>query len=405
MIEIMNNNYVYTDIGIIASSDITKKNYVFNKESVLHSISANNIYRIVPELTYVIQNSVDDIKFNLRCDEKILVSAFPGLDAIYSKNLELDMWLFHPWIVREFDSTFYTLDLSKYTSNHFDATNIFLFNHKILQMADTLNIEPYMIKEILCREAADYEQHIEVVKKYIEDNFCPFDEFLEYVSKNFTYKMPRYIAVDDNYAALLTSFIKYSSTKSKVLSKTNCKATSYKTLFQYPTDDKYKPLIKATKTFLEKNNIKFQEETHTNFKKLIVYSKPLFELHSRVYTNTLGTFIKASKETLDAFSSFMQIDDKPIYGSLRLLFSLKEVLFYNQTVAGIKIDDANIPYLRILKDDFQSLDSTVIVHTSGYYSKVMSKELYENSLDVSPNISLIITDAEEYITMSYTKVI
>jgi hypothetical protein len=125
-------------------------------------------------------------------------------------------------------------------------------------MADTLNIEPYMIKEILCREAADYEQHIEVVKKYIEDNFCPFDEFLEYVSKNFTYKMPRYIAVDDNYAALLTSFIKYSSTKSKVLSKTNCKATSYKTLFQYPTDDKYKPLIKATKTFLEKNNIKFQ---------------------------------------------------------------------------------------------------------------------------------------------------
>lgn len=403
MTNILNNTYVLTDVGIIPSSDITKKNYVLTAKSELSKVKANNIYAVIPELSYVFKNSIDDIEFLLRCDEKIHLSTTEGNVVIPAGNVEVGSWLYHPWITREYDSYLYTLDLSKYTDNHFDHDSIYLFNHKILQIADELDIEPYVLKEILCREAAEYDEYIPKIKEFIETSFCPFDEFQKYAADNFVYKMPRYIPVDANYAALLTSFIKYSSSKSKVLSKTNCKATSYKVIFQYPTGKKYDVLIKNTKSFLEKNNIKFLEETHVASRKLILYNKPLFELNSRVYANTLGTFIKASPETSELFKQYMHIDTKPIYGSIRLLLSLKEFFFYNKVVGGIRLDELNTPYFQLLKDDFEQIDSTLIIGSEGYFSRIVAKDPYEESENIPNKLSLLLTDAENYVTISYTK--
>ena len=46
-----------------------------------------------------------------------------------------------------------------------------MFNNKILQIAEHLNISQKAVKEILLREAAEYEEYIEPVYQYVKDNF------------------------------------------------------------------------------------------------------------------------------------------------------------------------------------------------------------------------------------------
>ena len=166
------NSYVLTTYGFKDVNNISLSDYVYTSHKTIDKVINNKTYEIQRLSEYcLLQNSIDDLSYIVSKRMKVLsvnAQTFEFQEKPIA-NLSSDDWLYHPWITkRTQDYESGLLDLAKTSSNFHDSTHIYLFNNSVLNISKKLNIPQEAVKQILIREAKEYENYIPLVYDYIK---------------------------------------------------------------------------------------------------------------------------------------------------------------------------------------------------------------------------------------------
>lgn len=360
----LNECLVLTSNGIVNRSSLTIKHNIinYNKEYInIKSISYAKQKHVIE-----VQDSIDDNVFYLENDESILIYKDDKLVFTKATELEVDNWIFHPWIEKSISSSIPKIDLSLYSENLKDKDNIYVFNHELLEVAKKFNLTPHALKDILTRESADYETYIPKVKKYIEDNYCNFKDISQYASKHFTYKMPRFLDTDTESFITVLAALTFYTVDRYTLNTDDIASYILTTSIPVSVEHLFHNTLNS---FFKKLNVKYEFKKVDQNCIFTVFNKPFYELYSKYLKYSLH-FLSNQREDLQEL--FIKLTPKNIESnlSLRLAIALKEFYFYNRKIYSL--NSSSSVNLIECQDDLHNLNSNLIVDELGYYTQVIS---------------------------------
>ena len=264
------NSYVLTTYGFKDVNNISLSDFVYTSDKTIDKVINNKTYEIqrLSEY-YLLQNSVDDLSYIVSKRMKVL-SVNSQTFEFQEKpiaNLNIDDWLYHPWITKrtqDYESSL--LDLAKTSSNFHDSTHIYLFNNSVLNISKKLNIPQEAVKQILIREAKEYEDYIPLVYDYIKKEYnieydnsdyeTSFKEFKRFVKDTFVFKMNRFVNVDLHF----TSFVIATLTRCKI-NKISNGDNSYLYELSFKFDKgKDKTLLQSFIKYIKSEGSKYEEK-------------------------------------------------------------------------------------------------------------------------------------------------
>ena len=120
------SSYVLTTNGFKCIDQISLNNYVYTSNNTIDKV-INNKSTVIEKLTdySVFQNSVDDISFTVSNKTKVVaINSLAEKVPTSFLKLEVDDWLFHPWLQKNQSHDCNTIDLGEHTSNFYDSENI-----------------------------------------------------------------------------------------------------------------------------------------------------------------------------------------------------------------------------------------------------------------------------------------
>lgn len=379
------NSPVLTSDGYKTASSINRKDLVYSSNGPSGTPTYISTFPTVPKMFYLFETSVDEIPFALRSDFRIdVVDSDMSRSFKYVEHIKTDDWIFHPWIRREILSISSLIDLAKTSSNFYDTKYIYLFNNRILKISEDLNIPQHAVKEILIREAAEYEEYIPAVYQYIRDNFGidnfytneteSFKEFKNYIKENFTFKMNRFINIDINYISFVIAFLT-KGVLTKTSDGTHC---TFEILFRF-NKSADQQLIQNTLTFINSLSVKHNITTSENTVYLNIFNKPLYEFLNTVLSINIESISRSSNECIKYFVDNLFKYSDSVFADINVLYQIKQIFLYFKKVTGIK-QSANGYFCTLLSDDLEQLDSELIIEDYGYFSRILNKNLIQDSI-------------------------
>lgn len=403
------NTYVLTSDGYKSLHNLTNKDYVYDINSRLGRVTYHCTYPIQDEHQFSLVNtSVDTLPFILKNNVNVetVGRTLVKQTAPFHNVLE-DDWLFHPWIKREQLHIRTSIDLSKTSTNFHDINHLYLFNNRILKIAEDLDIPQKAVKEILIREAAEYEEYIPLVYEYIKDNFdidCTppedsiesFKTFKHFVKDNFVFKMNRYMDINLDFI----SFVISTLTRCKI-NKTSPSSQSFVYELSYRFENETDGiLIDKLIEFAKTLDVKYEIKTTNHLTFINLFNKPLFDYVCNSLLVDLSCVIGSSDDCQKFFINNLYLNTKKVNGCKTIVLQIKELFLYHRKVVGISeaIEGFNAT---LLEDDFEAIDgSTLIVTEEGYYSRVMVKQPLQSG---SHMYSYFDSQDRTTVLMTYTK--
>lgn len=370
----MNNfNYILTADGFKNTNELLNTDYVYDLSKDLSRVLVKNTLPSNSLITF--KTSVDEFPFTIPSYYLLnCVNSSMQHLALPASSIQEEDWLYIPWLDK-FSTTFTTrIDLSKYCNNYYDSNYIYVFKNKVLKIAETLNITSKMLEEILMREAAEYDEYLDLVKVHIKleygleedsDDLSSFSKFKKFCQNNFVYKIPRFLSIDKDFLNFILMFFIYGKLN-KNTNSTN-KSVIYEINFNnLKTDLIY---IKSCLKFLDNLCVKYTY----NESNISIYNKPLYMFLEKCFEDFSFLNTLSSENQDYVLKNFFKIaNNNPIYVSLKVALQFKEFFFYNKQVLGLK-KFVNLFEINLYEDDFDKLDSNLIIETSGYYVKVLKK--------------------------------
>lgn len=360
----LNECLVFTSCGVVNRSSLTINHNTLSTST--EYIKLKSISYPKHKHTIEIQDSIDDTIFYLEDTESLLVYRDNILQYVKSIDLEVDDWIFHPWVKKPDTKSVIKLDLSLSSDNLKDRDSIYVFNHELLEVAKKFNISSHALKDILTRESADYEEYIQPVKEYIEKHYCDFKDISKYASKHFCYKMPRFIDTNTESFITLLAALTYYTEERYTLNTEDI--ASYILTISIPIEEKNK-FFNTLNSFFKKLNVKMdKKETKTHII-YTIFNKPFFELYSKYLKYSLH-YLSYQEDYLQEL--FLSLTPKNITSklSLRLAISLKEFFYYHKRIYALTSEPEVT--LKEVKDDLDLLESNLIVEDLGYFTKIIS---------------------------------
>ena len=378
------SSYVLTTTGFKPIESLGLTTYVYTSNNTIDKVT-NTKSNVIEKLTdySVFQNSVDDISFTVSNKTKVdIVNSSFKRSKISFLNLEVDNWLFHPWIKKNQSHTVGTVDLAQSTTNFYDSNNIYLFNSSILNISKKFNIPQEAVKQLLVREAKEYEQYLPQIVKYLKDTYgikkdkeeveTSFLELKHYVKDNFVFKMNRFISVDLNFVSFVVAL--FTSCKvNKTVLKDNTNLYELSFTFDKTKD---KQIQSKVLSFIKHLNVKYEEKIENNKLVLNVYNKPLYDFVTKVLLVNISCILNSSPECQEFFVQNIFKNSNQINVGFEVALQIKELFLYTKQVVGIKQYTQGV-LATLLQDDFDKLESTLITDEVGYYSRVVSISSYE----------------------------
>lgn len=374
------NSYILTSYGFKCVNQITLNDYVYTSPKTIDKVINNKSYEIQRLSDYfLIQNSIDDLSYIVSKKMKLL-SVNKNNFELQEKTVErldTDDWLYHSWITnrtQDYDSGL--VDLAKTSSNFYDSSYIYLFNNSILSISKKLDIPQEAVKQILVREAKEYEEYIPLVYEYIKKEYnisyddteveTSFSDFKRYVKDTFVFKMNRFVPVDINF----TSFVIATLTRCKI-NKVNNGDNSflYELSFKFEKE-RDKVLLQNVLKFIKSINCKYEEKIENHKVIINVFNRPLHDFITSLLINDIKSIINSSEECQQYFIDNLFTNRDSINVGLNVAIQIKELFLYNKKVLGIKRYTEGV-ILKVLEDDLDTLESSLIVEDHGYYSKVV----------------------------------
>ena len=390
------NSYVLTTYGFKDVNNITLNDYVYSSGRTIDKVLNNKSYEIQRLSEYfLLQNSIDDLSYIVNKRVKVLsvnTHTFDLQEKAVSR-LTTDDWLFHPWITnRTQDYVSGIIDLAKTSTNFYDTTHIYLFNNSILSIAKKLDIPQEAVKQILIREAKEYEDYIPLVYDYIKKEYnieydssdpeSSFKEFKRFVKDTFVFKMNRFLEVDINF----TAFVIATLTRCKI-NKINNGDNSFLYELSFKFDkERDKTLLQNVHKFIKAIGAKYEEKIENNRTVLNVFNRPLHDFITSLLVTDIKCIVNSSPECQQYFVENLFKNRDLVNVGLSVAVQIKELFLYHKQVLGIKQYTDGV-ILKVLTDDLDNLDSSLIIEEDGYYSKVSSlipfEKLYAQYTSVS----------------------
>lgn len=392
------SSYVLTTAGFKVIDNISLNNYVYTSNNTIDKV-INNRSVVIEKLTdySVFQNSVDDIAFTVSNKTKVeAINALSEKVPTTFLKLKVDDWLFHPWIRKNQSHVCNSIDLGEHTSNFYDSEHIYLFNSSILNISKKFNIPQEAVKQLLVREAKEYEEYLPQIVKYIKEQYgiekdhteveTSFLELKHYVKDNFVFKMKRFVPIDLNFMSFIVAILTCCKVNRTVL-KDN--TNLYELCFTFDKI-KHKSIQSKVFSFVKHLNVKYEEKVENGKTVLNVFNKPLYDYVTEYLLKNLQVISLCSEENQQFFIENLFKNSSQVNVNFEVALKLKELFLYNKQIVGIKQYTQGV-LATLLTDDFDKLESTLIVDDKGYYSKVVSLAPYErvhathSSLSVKDN--------------------
>ena len=369
-------NYVLTSSGFKSTDNVNSKDFTYDRNGSFSRISfTQKSTKNNRSLFSKIDLEIDDLPLILPKDKKVLSLDLTSFQQKLIKVTELteDHWVFCPWVKREVFSPKQSIDLSKYVDNFYDTTYIYLFNNEILEIAEHLNIPLKAVKELLIREAAEYSEHLELLRGYIYDKYqiienmndpeTSFINFKKYVLKNHVHTMSRYVPIDKDFVNFLIASLTKATTNQSSYNKNN------KYVIEYIFQDTDKELKRSLISFLKSVNVKFEDKGNT----VLVKNKPFYMFLVNGLMSDAEFLYRLEQSSLDLITNTLfKNDDKVTNVSLQVALQLKHLFLTARKVLSVRENPFGGYDVTLLQDDFNNLDSTLICVKNGYYSKIRS---------------------------------
>lgn len=376
------NTFVLTSEGFKNLADLTPKDYVYDANSRLGRVTYKCTYPINDLSQFsLILDSVDEDLYIVKNDVKVdIVGKTMIRRTTPFQTVQEDDWLFHPWIKREQLFFKSSIDLAKTSNNFYDIEYLYLFNNRVLKIAEDLGIPQKAVKEILIREAAEYEEYIPMVYEYIRLNFEidsepeegsieSFRTFKRFVKDNYVFKMNRFVQIDLDF----TSFVVSTLTRCKV-NKTSPTSNSFvyelAYRFENETDSE---LIRRLIDFCDTIDIKYEIKQTAKLTFINIFNKPLFDFVLNSLLIDLSCVVHATTDCQEYFIKNLFLNTDKVNGCRKIILQIKELFLYHKLVVGTS-PAAEGYYAFLLEDDFDTLDSNLITVEDGYYSRIISKQ-------------------------------
>lgn len=376
------NTFVLTSDGFKNLADLTPKDHVYDANSRLGRVTYKCTYPINDLSQFsLILDSVDEDLYIVKNDVKVDVVGKTMIRRTTPfQTVQEDDWLFHPWIKRE--QLFYktSLDLAKTSNNFYDIEHLYLFNNRVLKIAEDLGIPQKAVKEILIREAAEYEEYIPMVYEYIRLNFEidsepaegsieSFKDFKRFVKDNYVFKMNRFVQIDLDFVAFVISTLTCCK-----INKTSPSSNSfvYELAYRFENDTD-KDLIDRLIHFCEVIDIKYEIKHTAKLTFINIFNKPLFDFVLNSLLVDLGCIVNATKDCQEYFIERLFKNTEKVNGCRKIILQIKELFLYHKLVVGTSTAPEGY-YAFLMEDDFGALDSNLILVEEGYYSRVISKQ-------------------------------
>lgn len=381
------NSYVLTTYGFKDVNNISLSDFVYTSDRSIDKVINNKTYEIQRLSEHcLLQNSIDDLSYIVSKRMKVLsvnAQTFEFQEKPIA-NLSSDDWLYHPWITkRTQDYESGLLDLAKTSSNFHDSTHIYLFNNSVLNISKKLNIPQEAVKQILIREAKEYENYIPLVYDYIKKEYnieydnsdyeTSFKEFKRFVKDTFVFKMNRFVDVNLHF----TSFVIATLTRCKI-NKISNGDNSYLYELSFKFDKgKDKNLLQSFIKFIKSVGSKYEEKVENNKTIINVFNKPLYDFITSVLLVDLKSIVNSPAICQEYFVENLFSNRDSINVGLTVAVQIKELFMYYKKVLGIKQYTEGV-ILQVLSDDLDRLESNLIIEDHGFYSKVSSLIPFEN---------------------------
>ena len=378
------SSYVLTTTGFKPIESLGLTTYVYTSNNTIDKVT-NTKSNVIEKLTdySVFQNSVDDVSFTVSNTTKV-----EAINALAEKvptpflKLKVDDWLFHPWINKSQSHVCNSIDLGEHTSNFHNSEHIYLFNSSILNISKKFNIPQEAVKQLLVREAKEYEEYLPQIVKYIKEQYgiekdpleveTSFLELKHYVKDNFVFKMKRFVPIDLNFMAFLVAIFTACKVNRTVL-KDN--TNLYELCFTFDKI-KHKSIQSKVFSFVKYLNVKYEEKVENGKTVLNVFNKPLYDYVTEHLLKNISPVMMSSDENQQFFVENFFKNSSQVNVNFEVSLQLKELFLYNKQVVGIKQYTQGV-LATLLTDDFDNLESTLIVDEKGYYSRVVSLAPYE----------------------------
>lgn len=359
----LNDAYIFTDKGLISKSELTTSHSVL-EEKEFSSLKSTSYSR--QQNVQEFQDSNDDIIFILNAESICVVDDITATKKWKDRHsLQVDDWIFHPWIEKKKYSKISKLDLSKYTDNYKTLDSIYVFTDEILDIAKKFNISVHALKDIFTREAAEYNDIIPDIKKYVEEKYCKFEDLPTYIKDNCSFKMARYLHTENEDFILVMALLCQGLID---ISEETYKLT-FINLRKY---SKYNQVLK----YLKKLNVKYIDVGDD----IVVLNKPLHQLFAKYLQFSLCGLKGMDDNLQQLFLSLMPKDLEVTSIPVRLMLQLKEFYYLHKIVSRITYEDIYTFSLVLEKD-------TVVVDVDGYYTQLIS---------ISPEMLRVRNDAYTY---------
>ena len=401
------NRYVFTRDGFKDANSIQ-----INTDKVSNTNSFNNVtftstnkqQLSLTNYTYL-QTSINAYSTLLHNDSYVLATTQSVyMSPVQVKDINVDDWVFNTWLPQSKDNVISYIDLAPTSNTSYDLQYLYNVDNSITQASSVLDIPMHALKELLSREAAEYDKYLPKLKKYIEDKYgvkesnneeVSFKNFKQYLKDNFLFKQKRHIEKDKLFTSLLLAYFKNSTNSIKEDNK------NYKLEFTF---NKNCPLYKDILLFIKKYSLKHSVfVNNTNFITLTIENNPLvlYLVESiKSGTKLLLTMTEANK------SYFVKnlFNDKEIIVNFETYLTLFEL--FNQYKIVLKNKDyQSFLKVSVATDDFESIESTLIIEEDGYYTRVIglseiesdSNRLY-TTLVVSGDTSNTISKYTNFLT-------
>lgn len=378
------SSYVLTTTGFKCIDSVNLSNYVYTSNNTIDKILNTKSVNIDKLTDYsVFQNSVDDISYTVSNKTKV-----ESVDSTFNKkktsflSLEIDSWLYHPWVKKNQTHVVSTIDLAQSTSNFYDSNFIYLFNSSVLNIAKKCNIPQEAVKQLLTREAKEYEEYLPKVIEYIKDTYkiekdtqeveTSFLELKHYVKDNFVFKMNRFLSVDLNFISFILALLTCCKVNKTVL-KDNTNLYELSFTFNKKND---RHIQSKVFSFIKQLNVKYEEKIENNQIILNVFNKPLYDFVTEVLLKNITCVLNSSEECQKFFVENLYKNNNKVNVCFEVGLQIKELFLYHKQVVGIKQYTHGV-LATILNDDLDTLESTLIVEEDGYYSRVICVAPYE----------------------------
>lgn len=376
------NTFVLTSEGFKNLSDLTTKDFVYDSTSRLGRVTYKCTYPIsdLSQFSHIL-DSVDQELYLVKNDVKVdVVGKTMIRRTVPFQAVQEDDWLFHPWIKREQLFIKSSIDLAKTSNNFHDMTHLYLFNNRVLKIAEDLGLSQKAVKEILIREAAEYEEYIPMVYEYIRLNFGidsepeddsieSFKKFKHFVKDNYVFKMNRFVNIDLNFVAFAIATL----TRCKI-NKTSPSNNSFIYELAYRFDNKTDAdLIQRIEAFAKIIDVKYEIRHTPTLTYINLFNKPLFDYVLNSLLVDIDPIVNSSPECQDYFIKNLFLNNTKVNACRTVVLQIKELFLYNKIVIGTSTAPEGFNAI-LMEDNFDNLDSSLILVEDGYYSRVVSKQ-------------------------------